>query len=531
MPAASSFSPSDPPVGSSVSALRAPGVGDQLGRYRLEALIGEGAVGSVFRAVHVDLGLRVALKVLNPDLREVGDVLPRFFNEARAVNRVRHPNLVEISDLGGESSETPFLVMELLEGCSLTEDIQARAPMDPERVVFLADQVCAALDAVHGVDIVHRDLKSDNVFLVGDPERPQVKLLDFGVSKFLAAGEAALTQPGELMGTPQIMAPEQIRGRSVDRRVDVYAVGILLFEMLTRQHPYETLDMVEMLQAQMHMEPPRPSDRLKGEAADRLPPALDALVVECLAKDPDARVPDMATLRRRLFTALSGSSDEAWAAERSGVATRRIDRAPTPRGRRGARRGLVLAGLGVAALITIGLGVALWSGAFDRDGPSPAGGGGAATIAAQRAGGRSGPIAPRFCDHRLRTKPAGAAVYDLSDGHYLGTAPLCLGGLGGQSLLLRKSGFRDRRVVLSARPAEGGHGASPEIEITLAPRQRGARSASDRPSPRAPRRGVTTRRSVARPRPRARGLAPQAPRPRSRTGSGSTAIVDPFREQ
>jgi serine/threonine-protein kinase len=484
-------------------------VGDRLGRYQLEALLGEGAVGSVFRAVHVDLGRAVAVKVVNPELQDRSDILRRFFNEARAVNRIRHPNIVDITDIHEGGAEPPYLVMELLEGHSLTREIRSRAPLAPARAVAIADQMCDALAAVHAVEIVHRDLKTDNVFLVGEGDAPQVKLLDFGVSKFLAADEAALTRPGELMGTPQIMAPEQIRGQRVDARTDVYAVGITLFEMLTGAHPFETLDLVDLLNRQMREPPPHPSSRLSPEQAEELPPALDELVVRCLAKDPDQRIPDMPTLRDGLERALRGESAPAPVA-------------PTA----GARRWRYAAA-GIAAALAAGLAAwAAW--------PSPP------TARAPSTRSASPIPSPRRTHAgagiRLASEPTKAAVYRLADGRFLGRTPLQVHLAPGEKVLLRLPGYRDQPVALETR------GDTPQTVRLISARPAARRHAADRPAPRriAPRRAAPHRTAPRRTAPRRtapRRVEPGTPN-RRRASPGmpprrpgrDPALVNPFDE-
>ena len=210
------------------------------GRYRLGRLLGEGGMGAVYEAEHVGLGATVAVKLLTDRFVDDPDAVERFRREARAAAAVRHPNVVNVTDTGTDEEGAPFLVMELLEGESLNSVLKRRRRLPPEVAVAIACEVLAGLGAAHARGIVHRDLKPGNVFLAVDPDGVQrVKLLDFGISKFLGAA-SELTSEGAIIGTPHYMPPEQIRGRrDLDARVDLYAVGVLLYRMLSGRLPFE----------------------------------------------------------------------------------------------------------------------------------------------------------------------------------------------------------------------------------------------------------------------------------------------------
>ena len=210
-----------------------PGV-EFLGPYRLVERLGAGGMGAIYRAVYEKAGRAVAVKLLHRSMRRETVALSRFFHEARAVNTIRHPNVVELYDLSGDGEDV-YMVLELLQGEDLRTLLQD-APggrLALERAVLLLEQICGALQAAHAHKIIHRDLKPENVFLVqreGQPER--VKLLDFGIAK-LEQAEGRLTSEGVAMGTPEYMSPEQARGSEVDGRADIYAVGCIAFEMFT----------------------------------------------------------------------------------------------------------------------------------------------------------------------------------------------------------------------------------------------------------------------------------------------------------
>ena len=204
------------------------------GPYRLVERLGAGGMGAIYRAVYEKAGRAVAIKLLHRSMRRETVALSRFFHEARAVNTIRHPNVVELYDLSGDGEDV-YMVLELLHGQDLRALLQDEpgGRLMPERAVMLLEQICGALQAAHANKIIHRDLKPENVFVVqreGQPER--VKLLDFGIAK-LEQAEGRLTSEGMAMGTPEYMSPEQARGSEVDGRADIYAVGCMAFEMLT----------------------------------------------------------------------------------------------------------------------------------------------------------------------------------------------------------------------------------------------------------------------------------------------------------
>ena len=207
-------------------------VGDSLGPYVLESMIGEGTMGRVYQARHQRLGRMVALKVLHPHLIQDKALVARFLQEARLVNQINHPHIVEVHDFIEELfPERVYGVMELLRGKTLAVMLAERAPTIAE-VCAIGKQIADALHAAHRVDVVHRDLKPDNIFLTSREGRPDsVKVLDFGVAKLLQGGDlrVADTQAGVMVGTPRYMAPEQAAGLEVDARTDIYALGTILY--------------------------------------------------------------------------------------------------------------------------------------------------------------------------------------------------------------------------------------------------------------------------------------------------------------
>ena len=270
------------------------------GRYRLGSVLGEGGFGLVYEGLDEQTGEGVAVKLLHAHLVDVQEVVKRFRREAALITSLRHPNIVEVRDSGTTDDGAMFLVMERLRGRELSTRLIAEGPLSIGDTVRIVQSACDALFAVHQAGIVHRDLKPDNVFLSDESEgRASVKLLDFGVSKVTGTntGEVSLaTQTGATLGTPYYMSPEQAQGKkTVDHRADIYALGVIIFRMLTGQHPFEDAS-YPMLVLKICTEPP---PRITLYRAD-VPPELDAIVARMLAKDPAARFPDCATVRASL---------------------------------------------------------------------------------------------------------------------------------------------------------------------------------------------------------------------------------------
>jgi len=287
----------DPPVASGTTKTM-PGKGpDPLigrvvnDRFRVVSMIARGGMGKVYRAEQAPLGREVALKVLNPNYS--GDTDPefhkRFFLEASTCSKLTHPNTVTIFDYGRTDDDIYYIAMELLEGRTLHRALRDEGPMEPARAMHVARQICRSLREAHALGVIHRDLKPANVYLMkhGD-ESDFVKVLDFGLVKDLDATGEDLTQTGLFMGSPKYMSPEQIRGEKVDARADVYALGVILYEMLTGGVPFDRPNSVNILMAHVHEAPPPMSD------ADRVvPPALEQIVLKALAKAPEDRFPSM----------------------------------------------------------------------------------------------------------------------------------------------------------------------------------------------------------------------------------------------
>jgi eukaryotic-like serine/threonine-protein kinase len=264
------------------------------GRYRVISTLGAGGMGTVFLAEHALIKRRVAMKLLHADLATDANVVERFMNEARAAGTLGHPNIVESTDMGFTHDHVPYIVFEYLEGTLLTDEIYRVGGMPVRRAVRIAEQIASALQAAHNANIVHRDLKSDNIFLTDkDDALDHVKVLDFGVSRFLELEEA---QRNMIVGTPEFMAPEQITApESVDKRADVYALGVILYEMLTARRPFSNEDDPQQLMNRIVLDAPPPL-----MLAD-IPHALSTIILEkLLAKDPNDRYQTMADVASAL---------------------------------------------------------------------------------------------------------------------------------------------------------------------------------------------------------------------------------------
>ena len=267
-------------------------LGSYLGSYEVRQQIGEGGMGEVYLAKHKLMDRMAAIKVLRPKYSTETDLVARFFAEARAANLVKHPGIVEIYDCAVHTDGRGYIVMEYLEGQTLGSALERLGCVDDAAtIVDLAWQIATALQAAHDKGIVHRDLKPDNIFLTFVPEQgpsPQVKILDFGVAKLLHSHNKA-TQTGSLLGTPLYMSPEQARGLgSVDHRTDIYALGCIMFEMVTGRPPFVREGMGDLIIAHASETPP-----LASKIKPRIPPELDELINRMLAKRPEDRPQSM----------------------------------------------------------------------------------------------------------------------------------------------------------------------------------------------------------------------------------------------
>jgi tRNA A-37 threonylcarbamoyl transferase component Bud32 len=319
-------------------------------RYEIIRRIGEGGMGAVYEARHSIIGKRVAIKVLLEKFLENEELIARLLQEARLASSIGHQNIVDVTDFGTTRDGRAFVVMEFLEGEPLSELIMRDAPLPVERSLSIVRQVASALGAAHAKDIVHRDVKPENVYLVRRGDQDFVKVVDFGVSKAVRSREEAgsewqrLTRTGAVLGTPLFMSPEQAAGaEDIDHRADIWATALILYECLTGELPFRGTNYLGVVAQIQNKEVPPPS-ALRPELG--IPPAVDRVVMRGLEKDRSRRYQQMAQLERDVDGLLAGDADVGFD-DRSGPLP-----APTPPRRRWALH------LGVAGIFAIGIGVA-----------------------------------------------------------------------------------------------------------------------------------------------------------------------------
>jgi len=453
-----------------------------IGPYRIIGKLGEGGMGEVFEAMHETIERRVAIKLLHPDRARDREVAARFLNEARAVNRIEHSGLVQISDCSQTPDGSIYIVMELLRGATLGQRLKERGRLTPAEAVMLCRQVSSALVAVHDKGIVHRDLKPENLMLVGDPETPgreRVKILDFGIAKLTSdcgAGQVK-TSSDVIIGTPRYMSPEQCRGnREIDDKSDVYSLGVVLYLMLAGRAPFEGSGSGEVIA--MHIYEPVPSLR---RLAPETPPELVELCHRMLSKKKRARP----TMRQVLteFEALAESlgppppsgvsstslppptaeptagatestfglptGQSAEAAVEPTYSTLGVSTGQSGRARRRPLGRWLTAGLATAASLGL-LVLARW-GTSPARGPAPALP--APLTPAPAPGSPTQPGPPRkLVRWSLRSQPPGAEIVRAADGVVLGRTPWTsemVEAPGQLELRLRLPGFAERRLSLT----------------------------------------------------------------------------------
>ncbi|HXU05658.1 MAG TPA: serine/threonine-protein kinase [Polyangia bacterium] len=356
---AATFSGSSPRPSDSRPAGEDPRIGTTLGgRYYVRRLCGEGAMGRVYEAHHIDIGRRVAIKVLHASFHTSADLVERFRREARAASKIGHANIVDVTDSGTTPDGAFYFVMEYLDGTNLEELIDSNGPLPVERALLICAQIARALEAAHAAEVIHRDLKPANIMLVNRKgEDDFVKVLDFGISKDLDLTESdrrvALTRPDVAIGTPVYMAPEQAAGKPANALTDVYALGGLLYEMLTGCPPCAGTDAIDVLHKKAH-EDPVPIATLRPD----LPAEVQRLVTRALARAPRDRQPSMSAVKDGVLACLG-------VVERTGtgptpipgpsLAVAQMISSSTARvGQRRIARGGIAAALGAAGVVVLG---------------------------------------------------------------------------------------------------------------------------------------------------------------------------------
>jgi serine/threonine-protein kinase len=317
--------------GSKVELDLAPGT--VVGEYQVEGKLGQGGFGAVFKAQHPLIGKVVAIKVLAPKFSADPEMVPRFIAEARAVNQIRHRNIIDIFSFGQLPDGRHYYVMEYLEGETLDRVIDRDHVLPLDVALPILRAIARALDAAHAKGIAHRDLKPENVFLAKDGDDYFPKLLDFGIAKLLQAddGNKVKTRTGIPIGTPYYMSPEQCRGKDVDHRTDYYAFGVVAYPMLTGTYPIDADDYMSILMKQISEEPRPPS-----QVNPMLPAGIDDGIAWLMRKDPAERPPNLVTAVR----ALESSAEASGRAARHGPRPDRARSRRRPGRARRAARGL-----------------------------------------------------------------------------------------------------------------------------------------------------------------------------------------------
>jgi serine/threonine protein kinase len=426
--------------------------GTVLGSYRLIDVIGEGGMGVVYVAEHMRLGRHVAIKTLRSEFATNPTAVHRFFSEARAVNRIRHEHIVEITDFVEEPGGDNYYIMELLQGTTLANLIDEAGiiPIPLERSAAIMLQIATALEAVHAAGIIHRDLKPDNVFLIERAGTDDyVKLLDFGVAKLADPPEQMQlhkTAAGQIIGTPEYMSPEQASAKPVSAQSDVYSFGVMLYEVISGQRPLIGKSFGELVVKHLTVEPV-PLRKLK-ELPHAVPAELDDLVLACLAKDPADRPPGMSVVADRLFAIAelqgwrTGTAAEMPARASASVSAMTPLRKTDVRAKR-RRLGVAIGAVVVAAAIAVGIAVVAGG-----DEPPPRG----APAPVQR------PV-----EIAVESTPSGAEV--LRGGAVIGRTPLAFEtwpSSDEEAIELRLDGYQPatRRVSLDR---------ASRIDVTLTP--------------------------------------------------------------
>lgn len=336
-----------------------PLLGQVVESYKVESLVGTGAMGMVYRGVHQIIGKAVAIKVLKADYADDPEMVQRLIREARTVNAIRHPAIVDIFGFGTlPRTDQPYIVMDLLEGDPLDEYLKAHAPMKLRQAAPFLDELLSALSAAHAVGVIHRDLKPGNVFVESKPDGQKgIKVIDFGLAKQAdrAGGSVKPTNPGTLLGTPAFMAPEQVLGAKVTPATDLYAVGGIAYQMITNHLPHEAPSAIEVLSQKMSHDPIRPR-----QWQPSIEEELDAWVMNLLSREPEKRYQDAEEARRALRRITDGRTS-------SGSGTRPVMNRPAtgvvPKREWGEAKTLVTEGIGQvrAAEVSTGDHVSPWA--------------------------------------------------------------------------------------------------------------------------------------------------------------------------
>ncbi|MCB9627161.1 MAG: serine/threonine protein kinase [Sandaracinaceae bacterium] len=337
------------------------------GRYFVERVLGEGGMGLVYLGKHIVLGKPLAVKVLRPDVSKDQEIITRFRQEAQSASSIGNQHIIDISDFGTLPDGSTYFVMEFLDGTDLSGAIEKAGQMPANRVVHVAKQLAQALGAAHENGIVHRDLKPDNVYLIkrgGDTDF--VKVLDFGIAK-VGGSNSKLTRAGQVFGTPHYMSPEQCSGSNVDHRTDIYAIGVMLYEMVTGDVPFDADNLMGILTKHLYEDPIPPTQKNAN-----LPRELEAVILKAMSKQTETRYQNMGEFYDDLVRVGDGLPALAMADGTGAYSTRRtaptvgaVTGAPTSGG---SKTGIIVAVVGAVVLLAAGGGIFV---AMNQPEPAP----------------------------------------------------------------------------------------------------------------------------------------------------------------
>ncbi len=501
------------------------------GRYQVERVLGEGGMGLVYQARHAVLNKLLAVKVLRPDVSKDEEIITRFRQEAQSASAIGNEHIINISDFGTLQDGSTYFVMEFLDGMDLTTAIEQVQPMPAARAVHITRQLCLALGAAHNVGIVHRDLKPDNIYLIErGQDRDFVKVLDFGIAK-VGGGTRKLTKAGQVFGTPHYMSPEQCSGKALDHRTDIYALGVILYEMATGAVPFDADNLMGVLTKHMYEQPVPP--RSIPDIPMDCPPGLEAIILKALQKNADDRYQSMAEMAEDLERLAIGEMPAALGAVSQGAISQGAISRGDATGTMGfpldaelpavasGRPAWLVPAAGISALlavIALGLGAAL---ALNGEPQPPALAVAPEPIEAEPEVEPAENVATSGSTETttvtITTEPPGVACW--MEGELIGNTPVPLPRPTGEdrvSITLRQAGFIDQEILISALTQESVH-------ITLEEEEEEA----EEPPPTEEPRSRRDRERRDRQRLRQRTPAPEMEAPMVEPAMAAPVMVDP----